>query len=233
MATPFRYQLLPIGDYTSTYQGAGFDIGGRTSWTFTLDVAAVDTSVTVVVEAAAKGDDDWATLYSFGAKTTTAETVVVYTAATTSAPANFTVQPWHRYLRASVTAGDATLSVAAACAFLDPTVTADKALLSKELREWTDGLTRAVEQAEADVLELCKPSASGALSIDVNAWGASTSLRRAIAKQADWLYGTHMLGRSTEPAAQVSLRERATMAPGVSGMVGQYLPGNVGVWRGR
>ena len=154
MATPFVHTLLPFDTYeagASDTEGAGQATAGRTRWTFTLEVAEV-TSVTVVIQGAAVDDDDeYTTLGTFNSGAIASTGTYTLTS-----PTDFTVQPYHEYLRAKVTAqtGDATVRVVASAPFVDPTISADKDLVSKALREWDDGLVRTVEQAERDVRSL-------------------------------------------------------------------------------
>lgn len=239
MATPFVHTLLPFDTYGDTepgdVEGMGQATVGRTRWDFTLEVASV-TSVTVVIQGSAVGDDDeYTTLGTFnGGAIATAGT---YTLTSYGGTPDFTVESYHEWLRAKVTAqtGDATVEVTAAAAFVDPTVADDKNLLRKELREWSDGLTRTVEDAERVVRALLLSdvhAGAGVLAIR-NVASAYDEVRGAVAKQADWLYGREMLAREKSAAAAGALRRMPETAPAVLSGIRRIQPNVAAYWLGR
>jgi len=241
MATAAVYSLFPLFERSGTTEGLSFETGRRTTWSVTLRVAqlASSGSVTVALEASPTGeDDDWTSLSTFGgAKSSTGSTTI------TTAAEDFTVTDRDRFLRAEVTAatGDYSIEVTASSAFLDPTVTADKALLSKELRNWSDGLTRTVERAERDVLGLLKHqdqalAALGILDVDLHAYDAYGEIREMIAEQADWLGTRADLQRAAlkgDGPAAVTLRGMGDRAPGLMDRVNNLRRTRARSWRGR
>jgi len=237
MGTPFVHTLLPFDTYESDsagdIEGTGVQTIGRTDWDFTLEVAEV-TSVTVVLQAAAVDDDDeYATVDTFedGAITSTGSY-------TLTAPTDFTVQPFHEWIRAKVTAqtGDATIMAKGSAAFIDPTDFEDTLMLTKAVREWDDGLDRTVERAERDVRALLLSYAgdeaeAGRLAVHGTAQAAYDEIRDMVAEQTDWLYRKHQLfqGRDTRAEA-LSMDD---LAPGLMSRARKLQPKAHAYWRGR
>lgn len=241
MATPFVYDLLPLAKYEATdeIEGRSFAIGGRTRWTLKLQVGALASggSVTVKVRAAPIDDDDYfEDLVSFGAVSSAGTTTKTH-------GSDFTVQPYHKYLRveraASAQTGDAVYGVTGTAPFLDPALPTDTDLLSKQLREWDDGLTRTVEQAERDVRALMLDSdrdlaALGVLDVDLTVEDAYAELRQTIAEQADWLYERYrLLYVDRSDGARKTAREMDDVKPDVVDRLRKLRPVTATVWRGR
>lgn len=133
--------------------GGAAPAAGRTRWTVAVRVARLEAggSVTLALEGSATGaDDSWATLLALPAIT---EASSVTKSSAGDAP-DFTVQPWHHFLRARATAqtGAATYEVEATAPFVD--ATADQARFSKEIRTFEGGFARLLVEAEDDVLSM-------------------------------------------------------------------------------
>jgi hypothetical protein len=178
------HQLLAMAARSDVETGAAVPLAGRTRWTATLRVGVIEVagSLDVVLEASATdADDSYETLAAFP-QATADGTASLASFATAPAVADFTVQPWHRTLRARATAqtGDVTWEVEAAAPFVYVSVKTDPdaAMLSKELREFIDGLARLVNRAEEDVLSAILRAERGAytshpLSYSDNPWKPS------------------------------------------------------------
>lgn len=237
MSTPFVYTLLPFDERGATEltEGGHFPTAGRTRWDFTLQVASV-TSVTVVIQGAPVDDDDhFTTLGTFNAGAITA--AGSYALTSYGASPNFTVQPYHEYLRAKVTAqtGDAVLEVTGAAAFLDPSVAADTALLGQRLRGWSDGLTRTVERAERDVWAMILHpdrdlAAHGWLDPFLTTATARGQIREMIAEQADWL---EAMSKAVDDGNGKALADWPDEKPNLLDRIAKLRPAERAVWRGR
>ncbi len=230
---PTTYVLLPLHRYDSVWEGSPFEVGDRTKWTLKLHLARISAggSVTVIVEKSPTADDeDWQTLVTFGAQTVANDYQKVSTTDFTIA-VNRDV-----YLRVRITdiTGEAVLEVRAEAPFFDLTDNVHLNLISKELREFSDGRPRLVESAEEEVIELLLVNeATGELDIDLTLPGASAAVRREVALQADHNRRREILGRSSEPSALVSLREMTRGVPGLGRRLRKFRRGNSRAWLGR
>lgn len=240
MSTPFVYTLLPFDEREdeALAEGSHFPTAGRTRWDFTLEVAEVG-SVTVAIQGSPLDQDDhFITLGTFNAGPITAADT--YTLTSYGATPDFTVEPFHRYLRARVTAqtGDAVMQVTGSGAFLDPSVADDVDLLSKDLREWSDGLTRTVERAERDVWAMVlhpdrDKARHGWLDPFLTATTARDQIREMIAEQADWLNGFEKLAESRSPDALQALARWPDEKPNLADRIARLRPAERSYWRGR
>lgn len=132
---------------TATLDGSAFPLAGRTRATVKLTVARLTNILVAVIGGSADGVS-WDTLLTLGANA-----VGVQSKSSTAAPPDFTVQPWHRYVRASLTTiTDAVAEVELSAPFVDTTNTDDAALFSQEMRGFQDGFARIVGAAEDDVI---------------------------------------------------------------------------------
>jgi hypothetical protein len=165
MAT--QHTLFRMTARTDTEDGVGFPLAGRSRGTFTLSVADVTDTLAIAIDATADGET-WDVLHTF--------TVSVRGVTTVAAPADFTLQPYHRFVRGRIVQTTrAVFELTASLPFIDATVGADQNLFSKELRSFADGFARLVDQAEDDVLtELLRSATvprSGARTDALPLWG--------------------------------------------------------------
>ncbi|HEX5437157.1 MAG TPA: hypothetical protein VFW98_08355 [Gemmatimonadaceae bacterium] len=163
---PAAHLLFGMAERSAVATSPAIPLAGRTRLAVTLDLARVASPVTVAIEAGATTDDDaWDALVAFGPLAAPASARKV----TTGDVPDFSVQPWHRFLRARITAidGATTFAVRLDAPFID--ATADALLFQKEARSFADGFARLVSQAEDDVL--------GALLVRVNQLGTPALLR--------------------------------------------------------
>lgn len=245
MASPFEYTLIPWDDRDdgNLFDGSAFPTAGRTRWDFTLDVAKVGTSVTVVVKAGGDDDDDdFETLGTFNGGAISA--AGQHTLTSYGDTPDFTVSPHHVWLKAEVTdqTGDVILRVTARSAFLDPTVSSDTNTLPKELREWNStDLARTVEQAERDVRGLLldgdpQRARVGRLDADLVSAMSRDEIRAMVAEQAQWLAENDDLRRqlvSGNASAAVTLRGRQDIKPELMDRIDRIRPVSHRSWRGR
>lgn len=230
---PTTYVLLPLHRYDSVWKGDHFEVGDRTKWTLKLHLSRISVggSVTVVVEKSPTGEDvDWQELVTFGAQTSTNDYQKVSTTDFAIA-VNRDV-----YLRARITSitGEVVAEVRAETPFFDITDSAHLNLVSKELRDFSDGRTRIIESAEEEVIELLLANeATGELDIDLTLPGASAAVRREVALQADHNRRREILGRSSEPSALVSLREMTRGVPGLGRRLRKFRRSGARAWLGR
>lgn len=226
------YRLLPLQEYTGPYEGAPFAVGDRTNWIFTLRAANVFGSgtITVVIEASASGSStSWRQVTAF-------TTVVAAGEAEKTTPTDFAVAPYRDvYLRARVTAvtGKVEAELTAEAAFLDVTSEQQLALVSKELREYSEH-PRIIRQAEEEVIgELIYDFGSGAMDYNMMDPGASDALRLEIALQAMHIFQRELLQKSGDAAAIVSLRSMPRRAEGMWTRLRRYRIGRSTIWFGR
>lgn len=236
MSTAAVYTLFDMAERSGTEESWSAPTGQRTGWTAELQVGALESggSVTVALESSPNGlEGSWDELTEFGgAKSSEGETEE------STGDGDFSVSVRERYLRGRIKdhTGKFTIQLLAWAPFLDPTDSTDKNLLSQELRQWSDGLTRTVEKAERDVLSLLKlDPVTGELDLALNLHDAHGEIRQMIAEQAEWLFHLHELrGRAkSEPSALVSLREAPDTAPGIMDRVDDLVPVSHRAWRGR
>lgn len=207
-----------------------FQIGGRSPFDCTLTVGALDSgvSVTCVVETSPDGDDDtWTELTNFdGAKTATG----------TTSKTSLSIPAGHKVMKgriSSISGGEAWVEISAEAPFLDPTVQDDKDLLGKELRQFSDGLNRIVEQAEEDVLhQAIGVDRFGHIDADLMVPQANDRMRRAIARQADYLLRKHKLERASDETTLGALERMGELADGID-VILRPMVDNLMVWRGR
>lgn len=200
-------------------------LAGRTRATFTLDVARiVGGAITPIIETSPTGaDDSWAQLVAFGAVAAAGTT-------TKTAPADFTISVYERFIRArdsAMTATSAIYEVRVALPFVS--AAADSERFTKELRAWGDGFERTVTEAEAIVVREIGDAMDTALAVA----DAGTLIRRDIVVQAEHAYQRHLLALSGDPAARVSLRQYPRVAPGLLAWLNESEAEPCTVWRGR
>lgn len=172
MAT--THTLLPMARRTATQDVAALPIAGRTRALFTVITARVTNTLQVALGASPDGVT-WDTLTLLNITTPG-----VVSRSATAAPADFTIQPYHRYICATpLTVTDATFEAVLSLPFVDTTVTADAALFSKELRAFSDGFARLVDLAEDEVMSELLRSAkvarrAGLAPAELPLWSGST-----------------------------------------------------------
>lgn len=209
--------LLPMLRWGSAQRGPIFQVGDRRHWDFVLSVARVSAGGAMVVEIQSSplGDEaSWETLIAFSVVSAPG----VFTKTTRGNSPDFQVAPnLDVVIRAVITTiiGEVACELRAYAPFFDLTVDSHAEMLSKELREWSGGLSRTVDLASEDIIQsiLADPE-NGYLDLDLERPGATEAVRREIALQADHNYRRAVLQQSASPAALVTLRELSRGAPG-------------------
>jgi len=196
--------IRPISRTSAPYEGRAFSVVRRTRWAFALRVHSLDAggSVDVRIETASRIDPEaWSTLYTFPTVSAVGETIArSYDSGAVSALVTMTGV--EQYIRAVVygNTGEYVVAVEATARFLDAAVPADRALLSKKLREWDDSRDRLVEEAEDAVLSLVKHAADPDSNLHALVYSAEfyPSVRRMIARQADHIFEREMIRRKAK-----------------------------------
>lgn len=238
MSTAAVYTLLRMAERDGTLASdedpteGVFEVGGRTSWDFTITVSAFrggSDSVTVEVESSPTGEDEdsWEQVTDFdGSKTTEGETTK-----------SVTLAAGEEYLRARVTSitGTVWCEVTGSSRFLDPNSAGLNQWVSKKVREYSDGKTRLIERAEQDVVNRAVgTSPLGKLEADLTRPDALDIMRRAIAAQAEHQLQRELLQRSGDSSALVTLREMGELADELDDILQDILDDEgLHVWRGR
>lgn len=235
--------LLELTPRTADVDGWSFQVGRRTRWDFTLDLAdlAGVTAITVAIQTAPRdADDEYVTAKSLGpySSADSGDEVRVSTEAEAAAD-KVTLPQAHQYLRAIVTgfagSGDYQVEMSARAAFLDPQRGAHMDPLPKKLRTWTDGLERIIEEAEASVLDkLLGRDWLGRVNADINRPDGLDRIQRAIRHQAVLDFRRSEMERSSDASVQVSLRSLPRHSPDAIEAVDPMLPAGASApWRGR
>lgn len=208
------YHLLKAMGYAAATDGAAFPTGGRLRWSLQL-VQSSGGPAEVVVEASQTADDDeWRQVGTFGS-------LAGYQNAKRSsyepndAP-TLSLREGDLYLRARILAdpaAEAFLAVVARGKFLALGVPEDEQLIQKDTREWSQEIARLVEQAESDVVGHLRPGLEGAFArANVEHPEFYERVRRAIARQTEFLAQRERLRRTNNPTAQVTWREMSRVA---------------------
>lgn len=145
-----RHTLFPMQSHAAAEASEPVAVAERPRATLELLVAQTDGPLEVAVEWSATGDA-WATLV-----TLSSATPGLTSKSSTATPADFTLEKYHRFLRARLATftGSPIFEVTYAARFFEPTVDdTHKALLTKEARSFSD-LARIASEAEDDVLGL-------------------------------------------------------------------------------
>jgi hypothetical protein len=229
MSTAAIYTILPAATDSGDITGLSFATGRRLEWSFTLRLPYVETgTVQVQVEKAPLDEDDlFAVVHDFTALAQGAEVTQA-----------LTLTADDRYIRATVTGatGEFVAELLASAPWLNPDVHAEALYLPKEVREWKDGLTRTVEDAEETVHRLLLDSDSdvGVYEADIGAPDFLIAMRQAISLQAGLILRREELLRAAkDPVATETLEDLPTIAQGVEAKLRRFRPSSVGVWRGR
>lgn len=229
MPTAAIYTILPAATTSGDVTGGSFATGRRLAWTFDLRIPYVETgTVQVKVEKAPLDEDDlFVEVHDFTALAEGAEV-----------SQEITLTSDDRYIRATVegATGEFVAELLASAPWLNPTVHAETLYLPKEVREWKDGLTRTLEDAEETVLRLLLDSDSevGRYEADIEAPDFLIAMRQAIALQAGLILRREELLRAAkDPVATETLEDLPTIAQGVEDKLRRFRPTGTGVWRGR
>lgn len=231
------YLLLPGRRWSGTQKWNPYQLGERTQWRLDLRVIRVDAggSITVDIQTAPDywTEKDWTLLVSFGPKTTAG----IYTLDSTKTTPDFTFKPrqdvWARAIISAITK-EVVVELTASAPFLNVAATNDYNLLSQELRKWSDGQARVLEEAEADIVDLLKcDEDTGELDIDLSAPDVDRLIKLDIADQAEHLMKREVLSRSHEPSVLVTLRSMPRLFPGAGMRLRKYRSSGASIWYGR
>lgn len=239
--TSARYTLLPLGERTDVVEAPSrFPTLRRDDWNARLRVLEVGTSVEIKVQGSYWGNDDadWVDLFAKTYNATETDLLEKGADWDTDPGSDFA------WLRAIVPShdGEYVAEVVAWSPIFSPsTREGDLELLTKELREGLNSrdrarviylaesmiLTRKLDQDDRGTLRAAAPEA---LTTPL----ALTSLKRAIALQADYLLRRELLANSEEPSALVTLRKQGEFAEGVDDLLKPFLSDVGGLrWRHR
>lgn len=168
MAPPSLF--FPMAAYTATGPGAIYATGLRRPWTATLRVGGVGSSLTLTLRGSPTGETGtWSVLKTI---TTPALGTVVLKSKQADGSSDWDVLAHHYWLSAEITAisGSWTFALEGTAPFFDPKVAADRALLTRELGDYT-GCERLCAQAEDDVIDyLTVPSRQQIAGPWVDVW---------------------------------------------------------------
>lgn len=242
MATRAVYRLLDTGRLSGPQDGHRFQTGGRTAWTLTFEVQALDglTDVTLAVEASPTGNAD--------AEFDEIHATTIASVSTVSLSSGFSgraVNARDVWLRGAVTAvtgtGHYAVRIYASAPFFDPQDDSEDLLyLRRDVRSYDDtgsgeGRVRLVERAEADVLSKLRPGMLGDLKLaDLSRQGSLVAMKEAVAEQAEHLHKRELLMMKNDAASAAELRQMPQYAPGLDQLLQPVMWNGSGpVWRGR
>lgn len=138
--------------YTATGPGAIYATGLRRPWSVTLRVGAVGTSLTLTLRASPTGETGtWTVLTTI---TTPALGTQLLKSKQADGASSWDVLEQHYWISAEITAiaGSWTFALEGAAPFFDPKIAADRALLTRDLSDYS-GCERLCTQAEDDVVQ--------------------------------------------------------------------------------
>lgn len=153
MAT--RHVLFGMVERTVVGDGAAIPTGGRTRWKAELRLAAVTGAMEVVLEVsptAAVGT--WVQMATFASQTAAGTTLLDSTKDTSDFTTQVTERDIHLRARLITIGTVATFDVEVVAPWFDYLFEPHALLLSKEVRNFEDGVERIVAMAEHDVMHL-------------------------------------------------------------------------------
>lgn len=236
---PTTHLLLPSHRWDSLYKGEWFQVGDRQHWDITLTLSRLSAggSFQVVVETMPDGgmENDWTTLVDFTSLVATS--VVVKKSYNNPTVPDFSIVVNKDMLmraRVAAVSGVALAELRAVAPFFDVSNTDHLEFISKEAREWSDGIDELASRSEEEVINLVMGDVStGELDVNLLLPGASDAVPREIARQIEHNKQRTVLERTADPSALVTLRGMGTLAPGIETRLRKYRYNGRGVWLGR
>lgn len=220
-------------------ESVAFPTSRRTRWVATLRIGAVDPgggAITVSLQGSPTADEDlFEQIYSFGPLDT--QSVVTKRSYGSNTP-DFTVQPYHLYLRGvidTIEGIDWAVELLLESPFFDPSDAADIQLLTKELRlAEAEERDRLVRLAERDLVDLLVTDRStGSLEAWTNAPGFLDAMKQEIVEQADHLFRREQLARRKDAESTRTLRQTGWRRPELGQRLRDFRPHTTRGWVGR
>lgn len=158
--------LMGMVKRTAVEDGAHIPTGGRERWKAELRLAAVTGAMEVVLEVSATAEaGTWVQVATFGSLSVAGTYVLDSTKDTSDFTTDVTERDVYLRARLATIGTDATFDVVVRAPWLDYLYEPHALLLSKEVRNFSDGVERLVAMAEHDVMMLVTAHPSATLPV--------------------------------------------------------------------